>query len=178
MHDCNLKIRNIIVLAIALTPLLPLHAQDDCGDECRINSNLAMVVNVPVNPTAQAVGTGWGIVGGAGYNFNKRNAVIGEFMWNRVYPSGGLEPLQATLASSNLNGNTNLFTLTGNYRFELRGRLLGTYLIGGGGWYSRNTWALESSHLRHRHSLHPGVALVGIHLHVGEGHCQPDRDNF
>ena len=90
MHDCNLKIRNIIVLAIALTPLRPLHAQNDCGDECKINSNLAMVVNVPVNPTAQAVGTGWGIVGGAGYNFNKHNAVIGEFMWNRVYASGGL----------------------------------------------------------------------------------------
>src|SRR5580692_7836110 len=40
MHDCNLKIRNIIVLAIALTPLRPLHGQDDCGDECRVNSNL------------------------------------------------------------------------------------------------------------------------------------------
>ena len=38
MHDCNLKIRNIIVLAIALTPLRPLHAQDDCGDEYRVNS--------------------------------------------------------------------------------------------------------------------------------------------
>jgi hypothetical protein len=80
MHDCSLKLRNIIVLAIALTPPQPLHAQDDCGDECRINSNLAMVVNVPVNPTAQVVGTGWGLVGGAGYNFDKRNAVIGEFM--------------------------------------------------------------------------------------------------
>jgi hypothetical protein len=141
MHDCNLKIRNIIVLAIALTPLRPLHGQDDCGDECRVNSNLTMVVNVPVNPTAQVVGTGWGLVGGAGYNFDKRNAVIGELMWNRAYPSGGsLQPLQAALPSSNLSGNTNLLTLTGNYRFELRGRLLGTYLIGGGGWYSRNTW--------------------------------------
>jgi hypothetical protein len=111
MHDCNLKIRNIIVPAIALTPLQPLHGQDDCGDECRVNSNLAMVVNVPVNPTAQVVGTGWGLVGGAGYNFDKRNAVIGEFMWNRVYPSGGsLQPLQAALPSSNLSGNTNLFT--------------------------------------------------------------------
>jgi hypothetical protein len=31
MHDCNLKIRNIIVLAIALTPLLPLHAHATNG---------------------------------------------------------------------------------------------------------------------------------------------------
>jgi hypothetical protein len=61
-------------------------------------------------------------------------------MWNRVYPSNGsLQPLQTALQSSNLSGNTDLFTLTGNYRFELRGRLIGTYLIGGGGWYLRNT---------------------------------------
>ncbi len=38
-----------------------------------------------------------------------------------------------------LSGNADIFTITGNYRYELRGRLLGTYLIGGGGWYLRNT---------------------------------------
>jgi hypothetical protein len=136
----KLIFRNTIILVIALAPLQPLKAQDDCGDECKINSNLAMVVNVPVNLTAEAVGTGWGIVGGAGYNFNQRNAVVGEFMWNRVYPSGGaLQPLQTVLQSKDLNGNTDLYALTGNYRLELRGRLLGTYLIGGGGWYFRNT---------------------------------------
>ena len=41
-----------------------LQAQDDCGDLCKINSNVAMIINVPVNPSAQAVGTGWGIAGG------------------------------------------------------------------------------------------------------------------
>jgi hypothetical protein len=125
---------------IALVPLQPLLAQDECGDECKVNTNVAMVVNVPINLTAQVAGIGWGAVAGIGYNFNQRHAVIGEFMWNRVYPSNGsLQPLQTALQSSNLSGNTDLFTLTGNYRFELRGRLIGTYLIGGGGWYLRNT---------------------------------------
>ena len=78
-REYKMKLRSMLVLVIALAaPLYFLHAQDDCGDECRINSNLAMVVNVPVNPAAQVIGTGWGMVGGAGYNFDKRNAVIGE----------------------------------------------------------------------------------------------------
>jgi hypothetical protein len=40
----------------------------------------------PVNPSAQFVSIGWGLVAGAGYNFNKRNSVIGEIMWNRLFP--------------------------------------------------------------------------------------------
>jgi hypothetical protein len=35
-------------------------------------------VNVPGNPAVQAVGAGWGIAGGVGYNFDRRNGVIGE----------------------------------------------------------------------------------------------------
>jgi Outer membrane protein beta-barrel domain len=139
MDGCKLNLRNIVVLVIAMALLQPLLAQD-CDEECKVNDNIAMVVNVPVNSTAQVAGIGWGAVAGIGYNFNQRHAVIGEFMWNRVYPSNGsLQPLQAALPSSNLSANADLFTLTGNYRFELRGRLLGTYLIGGGGWYFRDT---------------------------------------
>jgi len=135
------KLRNIIVLAIALAPL-HLYAQDDCADSCKINSNLAMVLNMPVSSTSQVAGTGWGAVGGVGYNFNERNAIIGEFMWNRMYPSGAvLQPLQtAASQSSGLSGNSNLYALTGNYRYELRGRMFGTYLIGGAGWYFRKNW--------------------------------------
>jgi hypothetical protein len=130
---------NILVLVIALTPMQQLQGQSDCGGEC-INTNLAMVLNVPANSTAQAVGTGWGTVVGIGRNFNRHQAIIGEFLWNRVYSSdGALQPLQAASQSSSLSGNADLYSITGNYRFELRGRLLGTYLIGGGGWYLRNT---------------------------------------
>ncbi len=135
------KLPNFIVLAIALVPLQLLSAQDDCG-VCKVNSNLAMVVNMPVSSTAHVAGVGWGVVGGAGYNFNQRNAVIGEFLWNRMYPSDGvLKQFQtAPLQSSSLNANSNLYALTGNYRYEMRGRLLGTYFISGGGWYFRKNW--------------------------------------
>ena len=97
MKFCILRRRNIIPLIVALLPLQPLHAQDGCTELCKINSNLAMVLNLPVGSTAQVVSTGWGATGGVGYNINPRNAVIGEFLWNRMYPSGGvLQPLQGT----------------------------------------------------------------------------------
>jgi hypothetical protein len=142
MQIHKLTLRDIAVLALALAPLQSLHAQDDCAASCKINSNLAMVLNMPVSSTSQVAGTGWGAVGGVGYNFNERNAIIGEFMWNRMYPSGAvLQPLQtAASLSSGLSGNSNLYALTGNYRYELRGRMFGTYLIGGGGWYFRKNW--------------------------------------
>jgi hypothetical protein len=139
MRACELNLKNIMILMIALTPLQLLHAQD-CDEECKVNDNVAMVLNVPVNSTAEVVNLGWGAVGGIGYNFNQHQAVIGEFLWNRVYASSGqLQPLQAALQSTGLSGNADIFAVTGNYRYELRGRLLGTYLIGGGGWYLRHT---------------------------------------
>ena len=140
MHDGGLNLRKTVILMIALVPPQLLRAQSDCGNECKVNTNLAMMINAPVNSTAEVVGTGWGTVAGVGYNFTPRNAVIGEFLWNRVYSSSGsLQPLQAALQSGNLSGSVDLYALTGNYRFQLRGRLLGTYLIGGGGWYFRST---------------------------------------
>jgi len=141
MKSRKLRMRDAILLAIALVPAQLLQAQDDCGDECKLNTNLATILSVPVNPSTQVLGAGWGFVGGAGYNFDRRNAFVGEFMWTRVYPSSGaLQPLQMALQSKDLEGNSDLYAITGNYRFELRGRLLGAYLIGGGGWYYRNTW--------------------------------------
>jgi Outer membrane protein beta-barrel domain len=134
------KLKNVIALVIALTPMQALQAQDGCDNDCKINSNLAMVVNVPVNSTAQVFGSGWGGVGGAGYNFNQRNAVVGEFLWNREWTSSGaLQPLEAVAQSGGLSGHADLFVLTGDYRYEMRSRLLGTYFMGGGGWYFRNT---------------------------------------
>jgi hypothetical protein len=142
MRVCRLKLGSMLALVIGLATVQPLEAQDDCGEVCKINSNLAMVLNMPVSSTAQVTGIGWGATGGVGYNFNSRNAIIGEFLWNRMYPSGGvLLPLEATAPqSSSLNGNSNLYALTGNYRYEMPGRMLGTYVIGGGGWYFRKNW--------------------------------------
>jgi Outer membrane protein beta-barrel domain len=129
------------IAVIATASLRPLYAQMSgpyCADECKINTNLAAVVNVPLNPTAQFVTAGWGLVGGIGYNFNKRNAFVGEFMWNRTYPDGeSLQPLRTVLQAGDLNAYNDFYVLTGNYRFETRGQFFGTYLIGGGGLYVR-----------------------------------------
>lgn len=148
-----MKRRNLILLGAAvvlLVSLRPLHAQDDeedCGDECRINTNLAMVINVPANPTAQVATTGWGAVAGVGWNMNKRSALIGEFMWNRMYANdAAIQAIQAAVPqpTGTLNGSVNLYMVTANYRFELRGRRLGAYAIGGGGWYLRDTHLSQS----------------------------------
>src|SRR5215510_4961249 len=113
-------------LVVVLASMPPLAAQMEetwCGDHCKINSNLAFVINVPLNPTAQVATTGWGAVGGVGYNFNKRHAFVGEFMWNRTYPAGdSLQPLRAVVSASNLSAYADFYVLTGNYRYEMRGQ--------------------------------------------------------
>jgi hypothetical protein len=68
-----------------------------------------------------------------------RNAFVGEFMWNRLFPSNSaITPLRLALHSRSLKGYGNLLAFTGNYKFELRGKSLGTYFIGGGGFYYRS----------------------------------------
>src|SRR5215467_11099540 len=85
----------VVGLASMQTPSAQMEEASWCGDNCKINSNLAFVINVPLNPMAQVATPGWGGVGGVGYNFNKRNAFVGEFMWNRTYPAGdSLQPLR------------------------------------------------------------------------------------
>jgi len=58
MHCCDLNLGTIMVLVILLTPLQLLQAQDDCGDECKLNTNLAGVINVPVNSTGHRCRSG------------------------------------------------------------------------------------------------------------------------
>ncbi|HET7873272.1 MAG TPA: hypothetical protein VFL42_12215 [Terriglobales bacterium] len=139
------QLKPTILLGITLVFLAahPLHAQMEgpaCGDECRINSNLAGVVNTPLHPTSQVANVGGGIVGGVGYNFSKRHAFVGEFMWNRIDPDVNVRQVFRTaLQAADLKAYTDFFVLTGNYRFELRGKFFGAYLIGGGGVYIRYT---------------------------------------
>lgn len=111
-----------------------LRAQDSYE---KVNSNLGVAVSTPLNPTSQYIRTAWGAVGGAGYNFNSHHSVIGEFMWSRFYgTTRSLQPL-SVLSSSNISGNSNVYSLTGNYRFELPGKVFRPYFIGGGGLYYR-----------------------------------------
>lgn len=114
-----------------------LYAQVDYE---KVNSNLGVALSVPLNPTARYVHSGWGVTGGVGYNFSSHHAAIGEFMWNRLFATdGALQPLRAAAQTHDISGKSNLYALTGNYRFELRGMRFGSYFIGGGGLYYRTT---------------------------------------
>jgi len=127
------------MLAIVWAPTL-LNAQEyDFDENSRLNTNIAVPVVVPVNPTARFTNFGLGFTAGAGYNMSPRNAFVGEFMWNRLFPSNSaITPLRVALHSRSLKGYGNLLAFTGNYKFELRGKSLGTYFIGGGGFYYRS----------------------------------------
>jgi hypothetical protein len=115
-------------------------AQSEHGnDDPSVTTNLGIPLIVALNPLGRFTNGGWGVDSGIGYNFDRRNALIGEFMWNTLNPTSSvLQPIRVALQSPNINGSSNLFALTGNYRFELRGKRFGTYFIGGGGLYYRN----------------------------------------
>jgi hypothetical protein len=100
-----------------------------------------MPLSAPLNPMRQHSSLGWGLNTSVGYNFDRRNALIGEFMWNALYPNNEtLQPIRAALQSPNVSGHGNLYVFTANYRLELRGNALGIYFIGGPGWYYRTVW--------------------------------------
>jgi hypothetical protein len=135
------RLHVIVVLSlVTLGWFGTLYAQDDFGEDSKLNTNLGFTLGVPVNPTARFVTYGWGFVAGAGYNFNRRNALVGEVMWDRFYVGeGALAPLRAVGQAAGLDGKASLFALTGNYRYELRGDRGGVYFIAGGGGYFRHT---------------------------------------
>jgi Outer membrane protein beta-barrel domain len=131
----------LIVISLIVTTYCRVYAQDEGDDDPKANVNLGMPIAAPLNPTARLVNLGWGITTGAGYNFTRRHAVVSEFMWNKLFPSdAALAPFRVALQNPNINGSSNLFAFTGNYRFELRGKTLGTYFIGGGGLYYRTAY--------------------------------------
>jgi hypothetical protein len=134
-------IRKTAITCLLIVVAFPffLHAQDEYGEDSKLNTNMAIPISVPLNPLAKSVNFGFGTTVGAGYNLSRRNAIVAEFMWNRLFVSSEtLAPLRQALHSSNLNGHGNLYAFTANYRFELRGHSLGTYFIAGGGLYYRN----------------------------------------
>jgi Outer membrane protein beta-barrel domain len=107
-------------------------------DNPRFTTSLGMPLTAPLGQTADHASYGLGTNFSAGYNFNRRHALVGEFMWNWLYPTDQtLRPIQVALNTNKVSGHGNLFAFTGAYKFELRGRSLGTYVIVGGGWYYR-----------------------------------------
>ena len=112
--------------------------QDEGDDEPKGNVNLGFNLAAPLNPVAQFVSLAEGVSVGAGYNFNRRNAVVIELMWNRLSPnSGALNSIRVSLQNPGIQAKSDVLAFTANYRYELRGKALGTYLIGGGGLYHR-----------------------------------------
>jgi hypothetical protein len=125
----------IVAMGLAFLVSSTLHAQDYSD---KINSNIGGMASLPLSPTSNFVKTSWGLVGGVGYNFSAHHSVVGEFMWSVLYPTdSSLEPIQVASNDNSITGHVNLYALTGNYRFELQGKRVGGYFIGGGGWYYR-----------------------------------------
>lgn len=109
-------------------------------DNPSFSSSIGMPISAPLGSASHYVSAGLGTDYSAGYNFDRRNALIGEFMWNWLFPTDvAIQPVRAALQSRDISGHGNLFALTANYKFELRGKVFGGYLIGGGGWYHRST---------------------------------------
>ena len=134
----------IAILAMASSSAVAQGAspsyEDEQNDNPRANVNVSTPIVIPLNPTAQAVHLGFGFGVGGGYNFTRRHAAIGEFMWNNLMPTNDAQAkLRAALDNPNVNASAQVMALTGNYRFELRGRALGTYFIGGAGLYYRHS---------------------------------------
>lgn len=130
----------VILVAIVLMTgsFCRVSAQEEYGEDSKVNTNLAFTITAPLNPMAKFVNVGGGFVAGAGYNMSRRHAFVGEFMWNRLGASdSALAPIREALGTHDVSGHGNLFAFTGNYRFELRGKTTGMYFIGGGGWYRR-----------------------------------------
>jgi len=110
--------------------IAPVQAQE----EGKFNVNMGGGFGVPLNPTARFAGVGGNFVAGAGYNFSKHNAVIGQFMWFGLPPS-----VDAREQLMGIGASANSYSLTANYRYANKfGPALGYYIIAGGGWYYRN----------------------------------------
>jgi hypothetical protein len=131
--------RVIIWFSYLLIASCALLAQEEEGDDNpRANTNLAVPISGTLNPMARFSNFGLGVTAGAGYNFTRRHAFVGEFMWNHLFVNGNaLTPIRLASHDPTVGGTGQLYSLTGNYRFELRGRSLGAYFIAGGGLYHR-----------------------------------------
>ena len=129
----------LVLLLLVCFCTTSLAAQQEYDENSKLNTNIAFPVTLPAGQTSHLALLGTGMTTGAGYNLNQHHAFVGEFMWNWLYPTDeSLTPLRNAIQSTDLNGHSNLFVLTANYRYEMRGRRFGGYAIGGGGLYYRN----------------------------------------
>jgi hypothetical protein len=118
----------------------PTFSERDTEDNPIGNVHLGTPIVIPVGDTAKAVHLGFGLNVGGGYNFTREHGLVGEFLWNNLLPTNEAQAkVRTALNDPTLNLSVRLFNLTGNYRYELRGKHLGAYFLGGGGLYYRHT---------------------------------------
>jgi len=131
----------VTVVAVCLCLLAIPHAafgQEENNDNPTITSSAAVSASAPVGSLSQFSNAGLGLDFSGGYNFTRRHAVMAEFMWNWLYATGSsLQPVRDVLQTNRVGGHGNLIAITAEYKYELRGRSLGAYLIGGTGLYHR-----------------------------------------
>ena len=109
-------------------------------DNPRGNVHLGMPMSIPLNDTAKAVHLGFGATLGGGYNFTRKHGIVGDFVWNDLFPTNeALAKIRTALNDPRLDASVRMTELTANYRYELRGKNLGTYFIGGAGLFYRHT---------------------------------------
>jgi hypothetical protein len=143
--DAMFRVSTVLLAAMIILLSIAAMAQEEFDPDSKLNTNIGFPITKPVGITSDFTHLGTGIVVGAGYNFNPHHAFVGEFMWNWLYPTEeSLTPLRPLTPTGDLNGHSNLFVVTANYRLEFRGSKVGTYLIGGGGYYYRNASRTES----------------------------------
>lgn len=136
--------RFLLFLALIILPAASF-AQEADDQDSKINSNIGFPVTFPVGSTSDFTHVGTGAVVGVGYNFNQHNAFVGEFLWSWLYPTEeSLQPLRPFTGGGDLNGHSNLFVVTANYKLEFSRHRVGTYFIAGGGYYYRNASRTEA----------------------------------
>lgn len=115
---------------------VPAKAQDDH----EVNAHIGGGIGVPLAKTGEFAGINGVFQVGAGPNLTAHSSIVGEFMWQGLPPTPGLLAAVNPLVTNgnNLSTSTNLYALTANYMYRVRGERYGFYLIGGGGWYYRH----------------------------------------
>lgn len=141
---CSIRAAACVLLWMAFCRVspqtTPAASAPDSDDNPRANVHLGAPIVIPLNPTAQAVHLGFGVNIGGGYNFTRKHGLVGEFLWNDLFPTNeALAKIRTALNDHTVDMSVGLMNLTGNYRYELRGRNLGAYAIGGAGMYYRHT---------------------------------------
>src|SRR5207248_512518 len=109
-RDTSVLKTNLALFGLLVaTVVAPLRAED----YSKLAFNIGGGIMTPLAPTANYVGLSGNFAVGAGYNINKKNAILAEFQWNGMPTNTVLHPPSAPF------GNVNLYSITPNYRYSI-----------------------------------------------------------